>query len=151
KQRRADPLRAHLVAGRHGLLDRRIDRVRLDQRAAGRIDELRAVEVPDAQLEDIAAATAHRDVVAGHAGRVVVHGAEAVLDGELLAEDLGRGVHVGLRREAVAEAVVAGGRLGDRVDVDAGALRRQRWCGRQFGPVVGTLYVRGTSGDEQRG
>jgi hypothetical protein len=69
------PQGAHVVAGLHDLLEGRVDRAVVDERAARVIDENASlcVEASGAQLGDLAGAAGHRRLVALDAGLGIEH------------------------------------------------------------------------------
>src|SRR5262249_54640741 len=99
--------------GGDALLNRGVNGAVVDERAAGGIDELEAVEVPGAELGDLAGGTSHWILVALPTGLRVVDRAETFLDRVDLLEGTARGIEVRLLRKAIGQVVVAGRGLGD--------------------------------------
>src|SRR5262249_35833483 len=90
----------------------------VDQRAAGMVDERYPVEVPGAELRDLADAAARRVLMAFAARLGVVHRSEPVGDRLALVEDRASGVEVGLGQEAVGQVVEARGGFGNGLTLD---------------------------------
>ena len=105
--------RAHLVATQDPLLDGRVDRTVVDERAAGVVDEIDAVEMAGPDLGDLADGPRNGVLVAFGAGLSVVDGTEAVVDRLDLFEDSAVGVERQLvGGEAVRQVVEARRGLG---------------------------------------
>jgi hypothetical protein len=109
---------AHLVAAEDALLDGGVDGTVVDERAAGVVDEVDAVEMAGPQLRDLADGSRDGALVALGAALGVEDGAQALVDDFALFEGVAIGVELRLRGEAVTEVVEARGGFGRRLGED---------------------------------
>src|SRR2546428_4714372 len=98
---------AHFVAAEHALLDGGVDRPVIDQRSARMIDEISPIEVPGAQLGDLADSAGDRVLVTLSAGLGVVDRPKPVGDLIALLESVTISVKLGLSGKPVGQVVEA--------------------------------------------
>src|SRR5215468_8262314 len=104
---------AHFVATEHALLNVRVDRPVIDQRPAGMINEVDAVEVPGPQFGDLTDPAGDRVLMAIRTCRGVVERPKPMVDGFTLLELRAVCVHLGLGGEPVSQVVKSGRRICD--------------------------------------